>query len=180
MKSLQNSTIGPIFKEFNAGKYYSKLNFVFNVCLLSFECFTTGTDVQTWCSVYFSSITEKGTWINVHPWSLTCFGKPEDKDRRTQKILTQTHTNTNENKKLYEYVLTLNSKMVDTTRKGEATATARVHTNTMKYLEFWYIHLKYKYKYNFFYFYRGISKNILVSLKKWWVTKFWCLSCESD
>ena len=44
MKSLQNSTIGPILKEFNAGKYYSKLNFVFNVCLLSFECFTTGTD----------------------------------------------------------------------------------------------------------------------------------------
>ena len=38
MKSFLNSTFGPILKEFTvkSGKNYSKLNFVFNVCKLSF------------------------------------------------------------------------------------------------------------------------------------------------
>ena len=38
MKSFQNSTIGSILKEFTvtSGKNYSKLNFVFDVCKLSF------------------------------------------------------------------------------------------------------------------------------------------------
>ena len=98
MKSFQNSTIGPILKELIHCEIWQVL-FKVKFCVQCLYTFIWMLHNRDWYSdmmfsLFFIDHWEKGTWINVHPWSLTCFGKPEDKDRRTQKILTQTQTKT--------------------------------------------------------------------------------------